>query len=108
MTHAGGKWDLIDCPMYHKQTILKVVYSPNKIWSLKSLAMLKYESRTSPVVHMQYNISDRLCCFYVLWDRKPSFVLNFFSLQNQGFSYYKIVLITKECSYTSSLLKLLK
>ena len=37
----------LDCPMYSKQTNLKRVYSWNKMWLLKSLAMLKCESRTS-------------------------------------------------------------
>ena len=37
----------LDCPMYSKQTNLKGVYSWNKMWSLKSLVMLKCESRTS-------------------------------------------------------------
>ena len=36
-----------DCPMYNKQTNSKGVYSWNKIWSLKRLTMLKYESRGS-------------------------------------------------------------
>ena len=40
--------------------ILKGVYSWNKMWSLKSLAMLKFERRTS--LYMQYNIvTFRLC-----------------------------------------------
>ena len=39
--HAGGK---VDCPS--KQTNLKGVYSRNKTWSLKSLVILKCESRT--------------------------------------------------------------
>ena len=34
-------------PMYSKQTNLKGIYSWNKMWSLKSLAMLKFESRNS-------------------------------------------------------------
>ena len=33
--------------MYSKQKKLKDVYSWNKMWLLKSLAMLKCESRTS-------------------------------------------------------------
>ena len=33
--------------MYSKQTHLKGVYSWIKMWSLKSLVILKYESRTS-------------------------------------------------------------
>ena len=33
--------------MYRKQTNLKDVFFWNKMWSLKSLAMLKCESRTS-------------------------------------------------------------
>ena len=37
----------LDCPIYSKQTHLKVVYSWNKMWSLKSLVILKCESRTS-------------------------------------------------------------
>ena len=39
----------LDCPMYSKQTHLKGVYSwnKNKMWSLKSLVMLKCGSRTS-------------------------------------------------------------
>ena len=36
-----------DCPMYTKQTNLKGVYFWNKMCSLKSLAMLKCERRTS-------------------------------------------------------------
>ena len=43
----------LDCPMYSKQTNLKGVYSWNKMLSLKSLAMLKCESRTS-VYAVQY------------------------------------------------------
>ena len=42
--HAGGKRNLIVQCM---QTNLKGVYSWNKMWSLKSLVMLKCESRTS-------------------------------------------------------------
>ena len=34
-----GRKVKLDCPMYSKQT--------NKMWSLKSLVMLKCESRTS-------------------------------------------------------------
>ena len=34
-------------PMYSKQTNLKGIYSWNKMWPLKSLAMLKFESRNS-------------------------------------------------------------
>ena len=33
--------------MYSKQTNLKGGYSWNKMWSLKSLVMLKFESRSS-------------------------------------------------------------
>ena len=39
--------------MYNKQTNLRSVYSWNKLWSLKSLAMLKCERRTS-VLAVQY------------------------------------------------------
>ena len=35
------------CPMNRQQTNLKGVYSWNKMWSLKSIVMLKCESRTS-------------------------------------------------------------
>ena len=42
------------------QTKLKGVYSWNKMWSLKSLVMLKCESRTSL---MQYNMSDSQALF---------------------------------------------
>ena len=72
------------------QKKLKGVYSWNKMWSLKSLVMLKCESRTSL---MQYNMSDSqalfLCSaliilrmaildilFFVLQDSKPGFVLS--------------------------------
>ena len=37
----------LEYPMYSKQTNLKGVYSWNKMWSLKSLVMLKRESITS-------------------------------------------------------------
>ena len=43
----------LDCPIYRKQT--------NKIWSLKSLVMLKCGSRT--VAYMQYNKSDSQALF---------------------------------------------
>ena len=46
------------CPMYSKQTYLSV-YSWNKMWSLKSLVMLKCESRTSP--HVIIKVTARLC-----------------------------------------------
>ena len=36
----------LDCPMYSKQTNLKGMHSCIKMWALKSLPMLKYESRT--------------------------------------------------------------
>ena len=35
----------LDCPLYSKKTNLKGVYSGNKKWSLKSLVILKCESR---------------------------------------------------------------
>ena len=35
------------CPMYNKQTNLQGVYSWNRAWSLKSLVILKSESKTS-------------------------------------------------------------
>ena len=38
----------LEYPTYSKQTYLEGVYSWNKMWSLKSLVMLKCESRTSP------------------------------------------------------------
>ena len=38
---------LLNTSMYSKQTNLKGLYSWNKMWSLKSLAMLKCESRTT-------------------------------------------------------------
>ena len=37
----------LDYSMYSKQTDLKSLYSWNKMWSLKNLAMLKCESSTS-------------------------------------------------------------
>ena len=37
----------LDCPMHSKKTNLKGVYPWNKMWSLKSLVMLKCVSRTS-------------------------------------------------------------
>ena len=37
----------LDCPIYSKQANLKGANSWNKMWSLKSSAMLKCESRTS-------------------------------------------------------------
>ena len=37
----------LDCPVYSKHTNLKDAHSWNKVWSLKSLVMLKCESRTS-------------------------------------------------------------
>ena len=51
--------------------ILKGVYSWNKMWSLESLAMLKWESRTS--LH-----AVQTFCSYALWDSKPGFVLSWF------------------------------
>ena len=44
----------LDCPICSKQT--------NKMWSLKSLVMLKCGSRT--VVYMQYNKSNRQALFW--------------------------------------------
>ena len=35
------------CPMYNEQTNLQGVYSWNRAWSLKSLVILKSESKTS-------------------------------------------------------------
>ena len=35
----------LHCPMYSKQANLKDAYSWNKMWSLKSLAMLKCAGR---------------------------------------------------------------
>ena len=54
-----------DCPPYSKQANLKGVYSWDKMWPLKSLVMLKCESRTSRVelVYMQYNTSDNQALF---------------------------------------------
>ena len=43
----------LDCPIYSKQT--------NKMWSLKSLVMLKCGSRT--VAYMQYNKSESQALF---------------------------------------------
>ena len=37
----------LDCQIYNQETNLKGAYSWNKMWSLKSLAMLNCESRTS-------------------------------------------------------------
>ena len=37
----------LDSPIYSKQAKLKGVYSWNKVWLLKGLAMLNSESRTS-------------------------------------------------------------
>ena len=42
--------------MYGKQTKLKCLYFYNKTWSLKSLAILKSESRI--LVYMMYNVND--------------------------------------------------
>ena len=50
----------LDCPMYTTQTDLKGVYSCNNMWSLKSLVMLKCESK---LVYMQYSISDSQTMF---------------------------------------------
>ena len=46
----------LDCPMYGKQTNLKCLHFYNKTWSLKSLAILKSESRI--LVYMMYNVND--------------------------------------------------
>ena len=44
----------LDCPIYSKQKNLEGVYSWTKMWSLKVLAILKDENKTS--VHaIQYN-----------------------------------------------------
>ena len=45
--HTGGKVKFHDSPMDSKKTNLKGLYSWNKMWLLKSLFMLKCESRTS-------------------------------------------------------------
>ena len=37
----------VDCPRYSNQTNLNGVHSWNKMWSLKSLVVLKCESRTN-------------------------------------------------------------
>ena len=47
MKHARGGGVKLDCPMYSKQKKLEGVYSGNQMWSLKGLAMLKCESKTS-------------------------------------------------------------
>ena len=51
----------LDCPMYSKQKKLKDVYSWNKIRSLKSLAMLKCQSRTSLHAVSTRQMIARLC-----------------------------------------------
>ena len=57
----------LDCPMYTTKTDLKGVYSCNNMWSLKSLVMLKCESK---LVYMQYSISDSqtmfLCSVFII------------------------------------------
>ena len=37
----------LDCPMYSKQKTLEGAYSWTKMWSLKVLAILKCENKTS-------------------------------------------------------------
>ena len=39
-------WNSFEC-IYNKQTNLKGLYSWNKMWPLKNLAMLKCENKTS-------------------------------------------------------------
>ena len=56
----------LDCPMYSKQANSKGVYSWNKMWSLKRLVMLKYESRTDLhiVQYMWHPGSVLMFCSY--------------------------------------------
>ena len=49
--------------MYSKKTNLKDVYSLNKMWSLKSLAILKCESKTSLHAVQWYNVSGSQALF---------------------------------------------
>ena len=56
--HAGGKLT-VQCS-YSKQTNLEGVYSWNKMWLLKSLVMLKYESRIE-LLSLHVEVTVRLC-----------------------------------------------
>ena len=70
----------LDCQMYSKQTNLKGVHSCNKMWSLKSLVMLKWESRTSlyAVKYKWQPGSALMFCPYYFRNGKPRhFVLMF-------------------------------
>ena len=78
----------------------------NKIWSLKSLVMLKCESRTSlhavqykwqpgSVLIFCYKKAPLDTFFLMFCGTALWLVLNFF-FQNQGFCSYKIVLIEKK------------
>ena len=42
-----GRRVKLDCPMYSKQKTLEGAYSWTKMWSLKVLAILKCENKTS-------------------------------------------------------------
>ena len=54
-----------DCPTYSKQANLKGVYSWDKMWPLKSLVMLKCESRTSlHAVQYRQPASVLMFCHY--------------------------------------------
>ena len=118
MTHAWGKWNVTVQYIVNKQ-IWNVYILRIGCWSLKSLAMLKCESRTSQHA-VQYSDTQTLFwCFVLIILRKASvdnlflcsvgqqawlcfyLFLKFF-YQNQGFCSYKIVLIRKECNYVSN------
>ena len=85
---------------------MQSVTEPHKKWSLKSLAMLKCDSRIVRVVYMQYNVSDSQALFwcfvliilkpsldtsYVRWDSRPDFTLSLLSrlLFSQNCCYKK-------------------
>ena len=78
----------LDCPMYSKQK--------NKLWSLKSLVMLKCESRTSlhAAQHRQPGSVVMFCHYFRNGYSKPGFVLSFFL----NFSPKSRLLFLLECT----------
>ena len=77
--HAGGKWNFTVQCIVNKQ-IWEGLYPCNNMWSLKSLVMLKCESRTNlHVVQYKWQQGSILMfCLYYFRNGKPRhFVLMF-------------------------------
>ena len=106
----------LDFPMYSKHTNLEGACSWNKMWSLKGLAMLKCEIKTSlHAAQCKWQPGSVLmfCSYYFKNCQPRHFVLMFCGTtivalfltcswiicQNQGFCWCKIVLIKKECIF---------